>query len=60
MLEKIFIKNYKDVNNSKVNLDTYEVKLNGELVKDLKPKEIQLLYFFLNNKNQKVHHFRKV
>ena len=41
-----------EIDNLKVNLDTYEVKLNGELVKDLKPKEIQLLYFFLNNKNQ--------
>lgn len=41
-----------EVDNLKVNLDTYEVRLNGELVKDLKPKEIQLLYFFLSNKNQ--------
>lgn len=41
-----------EVDNIKVNLDTYEVKLNNELVKDLKPKEIQLLYFFMTNKNQ--------
>lgn len=41
-----------EVDNIKVNMDTYEVKLNGELVKDLKPKEIQLLYFFMTNKNQ--------
>lgn len=41
-----------EVDNIKVNMDTYEVRLNGELVKDLKPKEIQLLYFFLTNKNQ--------
>ena len=41
-----------EVDNLKVNLDTYEVKLNNELVKDLKPKEIQLLYFFMTNKNQ--------
>lgn len=41
-----------EVDNLKVNLDTYEVKLNDELVKDLKPKEIQLLYFFMTNKNQ--------
>ncbi len=41
-----------EVDNLKVNMDTYEVRLNGELVTDLKPKEIQLLYFFLTNKNQ--------
>ena len=41
-----------EVDNLKVNMDTYEVKLNNELVKDLKPKEIQLLYFFMTNKNQ--------
>lgn len=41
-----------EVDNIKVNMDTYEVKLNDELVKDLKPKEIQLLYFFMTNKNQ--------
>lgn len=41
-----------EVDNLKVNMDTYEVKLNDELVKDLKPKEIQLLYFFMTNKNQ--------
>lgn len=41
-----------DVDNLSINLDKYEVKLNGKLVSDLKPKEIQLLYFFLSNKNQ--------
>lgn len=41
-----------EVDNLKVNMDTYEVRLNNELVKDLKPKEIQLLYFFMTNKNQ--------
>lgn len=41
-----------EVDNLKVNMDTYEVRLNGELVTDLKPKEIQLLYFFLTNRNQ--------
>ena len=41
-----------EVDNLKVNMDTYEVKLNDELITDLKPKEIQLLYFFMTNKNQ--------
>ena len=41
-----------EIDNLKVNMDTYEVKLNGELINDLKPKEIQLLYFFMTNKNQ--------
>lgn len=40
------------VDNIDIDLDKYEVKLDGKLVKDLKPKEIQLLYFFLCNKNQ--------
>ena len=40
------------VDNISVDLEKYEVKLDGELVSDLKPKEIQLLYFFLTNKNQ--------
>jgi DNA-binding response OmpR family regulator len=40
------------VDNISINLETYEVKLDGNLVNDLKPKEIQLLYFFLTNKNQ--------
>ena len=40
------------VDNISVNMETYEVKLDGKLVTDLKPKEIQLLYFFLTNKNQ--------
>lgn len=40
------------VDNIDIDLDKYEVKLDGKLIKDLKPKEIQLLYFFLCNKNQ--------
>lgn len=40
------------VDNISINLETYEVKLDGNLVNDLKPKEIQLLNFFLTNKNQ--------
>ncbi len=40
------------VDNINVNMDKYEVKLDGKVVSDLKPKEIQLLYFFLTNKNQ--------
>ncbi len=41
-----------EIDNLKINLDTYEVKLNDKLVTDLKPKEIQLLYFFMTNINQ--------
>ena len=41
-----------EVDNLSVNMDKYEVKLNGKIVNDLKPKEIQLLYFFMLNKNQ--------
>ena len=40
------------VDNLYINLDTYEVKLDNKPIKDLKPKEIQLLYFFMTNKNQ--------
>ena len=40
------------IDNLKINMDTYEVLLDGKAVKDLKPKEIQLLYFFAINKNQ--------
>ena len=40
------------VDNISVNMEKYEVKLDGKIVSDLKPKEIQLLYFFLSNKNQ--------
>ena len=40
------------VDNLYINLDTYEVKLDDKVVNDLKPKEIQLLYFFMNNINQ--------
>ena len=40
------------VDNISIDLEKYEVKLDGELISDLKPKEIQLLYFFLTNKNQ--------
>lgn len=41
-----------EVDNLSVNMDKYEVKHNGKVVKDLKPKEIQLLHFFMLNKNQ--------
>lgn len=41
-----------NVDNISIDLEKYEVKLDGELISDLKPKEIQLLYFFLTNKNQ--------
>ena len=41
-----------EIDNLKINLDTYEVLLDGKQVTDLKPKEIQLLYFFMTNKNQ--------
>ena len=40
------------VDNISVNMEKYEVKLDGKLVTDLKPKEIHLLYFFLSNRNQ--------
>ena len=40
------------VDNISINLEKYEVQLDGNIVEDLKPKEIQLLYFFLTNKNQ--------
>ena len=40
------------VDNISINMEKYEVKVDGKLVTDLKPKEIQLLYFFLTNKNQ--------
>ena len=40
------------IDNLTINMDTYEVKLDNKLVNDLKPKEIQLLYFFMTNKNQ--------
>jgi len=41
-----------EFDNLKVNMDTYEVLLDGKKINDLKPKEIQLLFFFLTNKNQ--------
>ena len=40
------------VDNISINLEKYEVKLDGNLITDLQPKEVQLLYFFLTNKNQ--------
>ena len=40
------------VDNLEVDLDKYEIKLDGKVLKDFKPKEIQLLYFFMSNKNQ--------
>ena len=41
-----------EVDNIKIDLEKYEVRLDGAVVSDLKPKEIQLLYFFVTNKNQ--------
>jgi len=41
-----------EIDNLKINMDTYEILLNGKQVNDLKPKEVQLLYFFMTNKNQ--------
>ena len=46
------LKCFIEENNIDIDLDKYEVKLDGKIVKDLKPKEIQLLYFFMSNKNQ--------
>ena len=40
------------VDNLEIDLDKYEVRLDGKLLKDFKPKEIQLIYFFMANKNQ--------
>lgn len=41
-----------EVDNIKIDLEKYEVRLNGNIISDLKPKEIQLLYFFVTNRNQ--------
>ena len=38
------------VDNLQVDINKYEVRQNGKLI-ELKPKEVQLLYFLLNNKN---------
>lgn len=38
--------------NISIDLEKYEVKLNDKIVKGLKPKEVQLMYFLLINKNQ--------
>ena len=40
------------VDNLSINMEKYEVRLDGKIVSELKPKEIQLLHFFLMNKNQ--------
>ncbi len=50
--ENVATKNEITVDNISIDLEKYEVKLDGELITDLKPKEVQLLYFFLTNKNQ--------
>lgn len=50
--ENVTTKNEITVDNISIDLEKYEVKLDGELITDLKPKEVQLLYFFLTNKNQ--------
>lgn len=41
-----------EIDNLKINMDTYEITLNEKPVTDLKPKEVQLLFFFMTNKNQ--------
>ncbi len=46
------VSNEITVDNISIDLGKYEVKLDGQLITDLKPKEVQLLYFFLTNKNQ--------
>lgn len=33
-------------------MEKYEVKLNSKIIKDLKPKEVQLMFFLLANQNQ--------
>ena len=38
--------------NISIDIEKYEVKLNGKIVTGLKPKEVQLMYFLLTNKNQ--------
>lgn len=42
--------NMLEIGNVTVNIEAYEVRKNGEYV-NLKPKEVQLLYFLLLNKN---------
>lgn len=39
------------IGNAEVDINRYEVRVNGQKV-DLKPKEIQLFYFLLRNKNR--------
>ncbi len=43
---------YVQFDNISIDIEKYEVKLNNKLVKGLKPKEVQLMYFLLTNKNQ--------
>lgn len=40
------------VDNISINMEKYEVRLDDKIISDLKPKEIQLLFFFLTNRNQ--------
>lgn len=44
--------NYVEYDNVSINMEKYEVKLNGKIIKDLKPKEVQLMFFLLANQNQ--------
>ena len=44
--------NYVEYDNISINMEKYEVKLNGKIIKDLKPKEVQLMFFLLANQNQ--------
>ncbi len=51
-IEEVSNESEISVDNLTINMEKYEVKLDGKVVPDFKPKEIQLLYFFLSNKNQ--------
>lgn len=44
--------NIASYDNLIIDLDKYEIKLDGNVVTDLKPKEIQLMHFLMSNKNQ--------
>ena len=44
--------NFVEWDNISIDLEKFEVKLDGKIVKDLKPKEVQLIFFLLQNKNQ--------
>ncbi len=38
--------------NLQIDIDKYEIVLDGKIINGLKPKEIQLMHFFMTNKNQ--------